>query len=108
VKTPRRPSTLPGTWLREHGNLIGVLEELSDEGIDPTGEAARNMLLGIGVPEATINAIFAQFDRIQRNYEGRRFKTTITAPFVPLHPDTVRGGQTSHGWHLPVRQLPRG
>lgn len=61
-------------------DLEATLVELKSQGIDPTGEAARLMLSGLGLPDHVIDAIFAQFDEIEQNFEGRRFNMHITIP----------------------------
>lgn len=50
----------------EHSGLMHVLQKLKDDGIDPTGDAARAMFEGMGLDQRTIDAIFAQFEKIQR------------------------------------------
>lgn len=75
-----------------NAEMIGILQDLKSQGIDPTGAAARMMLKDLGVPDSTIDAIFAQFDEIQGNLENRLFRMHIWAPQVDYRQDgtTIR------------------
>lgn len=61
-------------------DLEQSLKDLQSQGIDPTGAAAREMLEGLGVPPEVINAIFAQFDALEADFEGRRFALNFSLP----------------------------
>lgn len=64
----------------ENAALIGVLQQLKADGIDPTGSAARTMLEGMGIPPGTIASLFSEFDRIEQNLEGRAFDVHLSVP----------------------------
>lgn len=72
------------------GGLQDTLQELKEQGIDPTGVAAREMLKDMGVPDDVISEIFRQFDEIERNLESRDFNIS---PSVANRP---RGGGPFH------------
>ena len=56
------------------GELMGTLTRLREDGINPTGEAARSMLReGLSIPDSVIDEIFATFDRIEANLDARTF-----------------------------------
>jgi TP901 family phage tail tape measure protein len=68
----------------DRANVIADLQDtmvdLKNQGIDPTGAAARVMFEGLGIPKDVIDAIFAQFNEIESNFEGRVLSATISLP----------------------------
>lgn len=70
-----------------NADLEGIFLDLKKQGIDPTSAAVRTMFEGLGLPQATINRIIAQFDAMEQNYENRRFATHITVPDLHARSD---------------------
>jgi hypothetical protein len=68
----------------DRARIIADLEstfiELKTQGIDPTGAAARLMLEGLGLPPGVINEIISEFDRLERDFESRTFRATVSFP----------------------------
>jgi hypothetical protein len=79
-------------------DLRTTFDELVAEGINPTGEAARNMFRGLGVPDDVIDEIFGVFDTIQANLSDRLFSVDVRAEWLgltgpipdPAHPRLTR------------------
>lgn len=71
-------------------DLRNTFDELVAEGINPTGEAARNMFRGLGVPDDVIDKIFGVFDEIQTNLRDRLFSIDVRANFLGLDSVTRR------------------
>ena len=73
----------------ERANIIASFQDtlllLQEEGIEPTGEAARSMLEGMQIPDHVIDGIFADLDRIKAAI-GQRFADW------PLSSDRGGGG----------------
>ncbi len=65
-------------------DLRTTFDELLAEGINPTGEAARNMFRGLGAPDDVIDKIFGVFDEIQTNLRDRLFSVDVRANFLGL------------------------
>lgn len=98
-------------------DLRTTFDELLMEGINPTGEAARNMFRGLGVPDDVIDKIFGVFDEIQTNLRDRLFSIDVRANFLgltgplpdPAHPRLTRhtGGRVNapRGQEVLVRVL---
>ncbi len=97
----------------ERGRILadmqGILRRLREDGIDPTGEAARSMFVGMGIPTEVINQLFADFDLIEANLNAREFVVQVETffrgergPVTPVEPapprvyDRVGGGFVAH------------
>lgn len=83
-----------------NADLKATFRELKSQGIDPTGEAAREMFRGLGVPQHIIDAMFSQFDEMEGNLERRRFELSFTAPEIEYR----AGGTRSRPTYTPVRR----
>ena len=66
----------------ERANIIANFQDtllrLVEEGIEPTGEAARSMLEGMQIPDHVIDGIFADLDRIRASVGQRSFDVTLS------------------------------
>jgi hypothetical protein len=61
-------------------DLKDTMRELRLQGIDPTSAAARIMFEDLGIPPEIIDQIFADFDRIESDFENRLFTATFSIP----------------------------
>jgi hypothetical protein len=82
-------------------DLETTMVELKNQGIDPTGQAARLMFEGLGIPDNVIDEIFGQFDALEADFEGRVFSATFSLPDFNATPDGtwVRVGNTVFSQH---------
>jgi hypothetical protein len=82
-------------------DLETTMVELKNQGIDPTGQAARLMFEGLGIPDNVIDEIFGQFDALEADFEGRVFSATFSLPDFNAQPDGtwVRVGNTVFSQH---------
>jgi hypothetical protein len=61
-------------------DLQSTMADLKTQGIDPTGQAARLMFEGLGIPPNVIAEIFAQYDALEADWENRVLNTTFSLP----------------------------
>jgi hypothetical protein len=82
-------------------DLMTTMVELKNQGIDPTGQAARLMFEGLNIPDNVIDEIFGQFDALEADFEGRVFSATFSLPDFNATPDGtwVRVGNTVFSQH---------
>jgi len=82
-------------------DLQATMTDLKTKGIDPTGAAARLMFEGLEIPDNVIDAIFAQFDALEADWEGRVFNTTFSLPDFRAQPNGTftRVGNTIYSQH---------
>jgi len=80
-------------------DLKDTVLELKEDGIDPTGSAARQMLTEMGIPQSVIDDIFSDIQSIEDRIEGSNPRMTVDMFLNPAElPSNIRsssgGGNT--------------
>lgn len=65
-----------------NGELMQAMIDLKNQGVDPTGSAAREMFTRMGIPQDVIDKIFADFDRIQAEAGKTVLRMPVAIPDI--------------------------